>query len=82
VLWIRDAIGPWFDSAFNAKDFPNNSFSDPLVRRAIVNQFIDARNTLKETDRYRDEWANELHPTDTGFRKIAKVFNDVIQARM
>lgn len=43
---------------------------------------IDARNTLKETTSYRDEWANELHPTDIGFQKIAKVFNDVIQSKM
>ena len=43
---------------------------------------IDARNTLKDTTSYRDEWANELHPTDAGFQKVAKVFNDVIQARM
>jgi hypothetical protein len=103
VLWIRGAIGPWFDSTFNAKNFPNNSFSDLLVRRGIVNQFIDAlnsmlksletkypgkvfhidaRNTLKETTDYRKEWANELHPTDDGFRKIAAVFNAVIQDRM
>jgi hypothetical protein len=73
------------------------------VRRGIVNQFIDAlnsmlksletkypgkvfhidaRNTLKETTDYRKEWANELHPTDDGFRKIAAVFNAVIQDRM
>jgi lysophospholipase L1-like esterase len=103
VLWIRGAIGPWFDPSFNAKNYPNNSFADLVARRGILNQFIDAlnamlksleskypgnvfhidaRNTLRETDNYRDEWANELHPTDAGFQKIARVFNDVIQAKM
>ena len=103
VLWIRGMIGPWFDPTFNAKNYPNNSFSDLLVRRGIINQFIDAlntmlksleskypgqvfhidaRNTLKETTNYRDEWANELHPTDAGFQKIAAVFNTVLQARL
>jgi hypothetical protein len=103
VLWIRGAIGPWFDPTFNEKNFPNNSFSDLLARRAILNQFvdalnatlkaletkypgkvfhIDARNTLKETTNYRDQWANELHPTDTGFRLIAQVFNTQLQTKM
>lgn len=46
VLWIREAIGPWFDNTFSAKNFPNNSFSDLLLRREIVSQFIDALNSM------------------------------------
>ncbi len=103
VIWIRGAIGPWFDATFNAKNYPRETWEDLLARRQIIVQFmdalnsmlqnlaakypgqvfhIDARNTLKETAHYRDEWANELHPTDKGFQKIARVFNDVIQANM
>jgi len=44
---------------------------------------VDARNTLgDDPETYMDDWANELHPTSSGFRSIAKKFNDVIQARM
>lgn len=54
---------------------------DPAYAGRVVH--IDARNTLTdEISSYADAWANELHPTNTGFQAIAKVFNDVIQKNM
>ncbi|MGM9484690.1 SGNH/GDSL hydrolase family protein [Roseateles sp. NT4] len=35
---------------------------------------VDQRGTLA-----RDEWANELHPTPSGFRKVAKCWEPVLQ---
>lgn len=34
------------------------------------------------TGNYRNAWANELHPTDDGFRQIAKVFQQAILNNM
>jgi lysophospholipase L1-like esterase len=40
---------------------------------------VDNRNTLTDKfEDYRKEWANELHPTDTGFEALAKKFEGVL----
>lgn len=41
--------------------------------------YIDLRNTLSTADDYQDWWANELHPTERGFRLIADKFAAVLQ---
>lgn len=38
-------------------------------------RLIDSRGTLSDND-----WANELHPTPTGFEKIAQVWRPILQA--
>jgi hypothetical protein len=44
---------------------------------------VDARNTLTNPiNHYRDQWANELHPTDAGFRLVAGVFQTVLKTRV
>jgi lysophospholipase L1-like esterase len=44
---------------------------------------VDARKTLQnDFDHYRDQWANELHPTDVGFRLIAQKFEAVLNAHL
>ncbi len=35
---------------------------------------VKTQGTLK-----RDEWANELHPTYLGFRKVTKIFYDKLK---
>jgi hypothetical protein len=43
---------------------------------------VELRNKLStRSDDYKDWWANELHPTPKGFRKVALKFLDVIEAR-
>ncbi len=36
--------------------------------------YLDLRNTLSAGADYKDWWANELHPTKKGFRKVADIF--------
>ena len=33
--------------------------------------FVDLRGTLSQGAGYRNDWANELHPTKSGFRTVA-----------
>ena len=41
--------------------------------------YVDLRGVLTSPD-YKDDWANELHPTASGFRAIASRINDALQA--
>jgi hypothetical protein len=44
---------------------------------------VDARHTLTNGfANYRDQWANELHPTDPGFRLIAAKFENVLKGHL
>jgi lysophospholipase L1-like esterase len=43
-------------------------------------RFVDLRNTLRTDARYKDWWANELHPTETGFHAVAEKFAAVLAA--
>jgi lysophospholipase L1-like esterase len=40
--------------------------------------YIDLRNTLSTGPDYQEWWANELHPTERGFRRIADRFAAVL----
>jgi hypothetical protein len=40
--------------------------------------YIDLRNTLPTGAEYKDWWANELHPTELGFRTVAEKFADTL----
>jgi hypothetical protein len=42
--------------------------------------YVDLRNTLRTDAAYKDWWANELHPTEPGFRAIADKFATVLSA--
>lgn len=42
--------------------------------------YVDLRGTLSNTAGYRTWWANELHPTGTGFAAVADKFATVISA--
>jgi lysophospholipase L1-like esterase len=45
-------------------------------------KYVDLRGTLSSRlggNRYKDWWANELHPTQAGYRAVAAKFNDAIR---
>jgi hypothetical protein len=39
---------------------------------------VDLRGTLTNAAGYKRDWANELHPTERGFRAVAQKIEDVI----
>jgi len=41
-------------------------------------RYLDLRGTLRCDDRYREDWANELHPTGKGFEKVTARFAEII----
>jgi hypothetical protein len=41
-------------------------------------RYVDLRHTLRTDSEYRDWWANELHPTEPGFRAIAEKFATIL----
>ena len=41
---------------------------------------LDLRNTLQRGARYKDWWANELHPTERGFKEVTRKFAAAVQA--
>jgi lysophospholipase L1-like esterase len=60
-----------------------NRFNEMLKGVCALPQFghvhyLDLRPTLRNDARYKDHWANELHPTTAGFRLVAKQFADLI----
>jgi len=77
-------LGPWLAPSLNKKGY-NEAEGTPIVRRLIDAQNrmiqslkaefpffhpLDLRGTLTK----KSEWANELHPTNAGFKKVAHQF--------
>lgn len=59
-------------------------FNEMLQTVASMPQFahvhyINLRKTLSAGDNYKEDWANELHPTEKGFVRITQKFVDVIK---
>lgn len=80
--------GPWLKPALTQKRYPNldegrrimvdvlNRFNAALQRVAAAHQnvyFIKLLGTLRSNQSYKQDWANELHPTSDGFKKLATV---------
>jgi lysophospholipase L1-like esterase len=40
--------------------------------------YLNLRNTLKHDGTYKKDWANELHPTEDGFKLVSKKFADLV----
>lgn len=40
--------------------------------------YIDLRGTLSVANNYKDDWDNELHPSESGFEKVTSKFAQVI----
>ncbi|TBD24988.1 caspase family protein [Rhizobium ruizarguesonis] len=83
------ANGPWL-----GKPMASRNITDPALQKAIARvmvdrfnerlallqassarlHYIDCRNTVQQ-----DEWYDELHPTNDGYRKVAKKFSNKIE---
>jgi hypothetical protein len=64
-----------------------NLFNDMLQRLAAlpelqgVLRYVDVRSALSDDlANYRDSWANELHPTQNGFRAVAELIAQALNA--
>lgn len=81
--------GPWLKPAFDRKGIPADQrttivvelfdlFNAMLRDLAVENpgvHHVDLRSVLKPTP---IDWANELHPTSAGFKKVANAFERAI----
>jgi hypothetical protein len=87
--------GPWLEPSFSRKGWFDlednrdemrgliNRYNRVLERVILSSGFAHVRylrtaGALASTD-YKDDWVNELHPTSTGFRRIAGCFHRVIE---
>jgi len=80
-------LGPWLQPGLETRKIPKtkrrevvslflkdfDSMLDRLAKKHESVTVIQTQGTLANKD-----WANELHPTNSGFRKIAKVFQTEI----
>ncbi|PPD17255.1 MAG: hypothetical protein CTY18_07120 [Methylomonas sp.] len=57
-----------------------NSMLQEVSSRPEFNhvRYLDLRGTLSTSDNYRDDWANELHPTSDGFKRVTDKFAQVL----
>ena len=85
--------GPWLEPGFREKGFDdlarNTAIMETLLNRfnAMLQSaaaefdhvhYVDLRQTLRNDNRYRTYWANELHPTTAGFTMVAEKLASVI----
>jgi hypothetical protein len=83
-------LGPWLAPSLNKKGY-NEAEGLPIVRRlidahnnmlkALPAEFpffhpVDLRGTLTK----KSEWANELHPTNDGFKKVTRKIQAKLEA--
>lgn len=92
--------GPWLKPALTQKRYVSpadgmqilrmvtDRFNDALARVAAAHEgvhYINLRGTLRTDGSYRQDWANELHPTSGGFKKVASIIEQrmlaVLEAR-
>jgi hypothetical protein len=81
--------GPWLEPGFREKGFRdvrrNTAIMQTVIDRFNVMlqsvaalfahvSFVDLRRTLRNDALYKRDWANELHPTPSGFRLVAAKF--------
>jgi len=98
IQFLGWGVGPWFDPTFNLKNYPRDTQTQLQQRHDILKIFINAMNDmLKELQTQfqgqvfyvdlrntlsQNEWANELHPTNAGFAKLAAKIDAALQAKM
>ncbi len=86
--------GPWLKPGFDLKDYKKDArqavvdelidrFNTMLKSVAALSDFshvryLDLRSELPSGPSYKDWWANELHPTRQGFKRVAKRFAEAI----
>ena len=85
-------LGPWLKPSLDFRGWTNRAQATQIVREALLafdallrrleqsqRAFVYVR-TQGTLDPARD-WANELHPSEDGFQKIADVFLVALRAR-
>jgi hypothetical protein len=86
--------GPWLKPGFDLKDYKKDArqtvvdelidrFNTMLKSVAALSDFnhvryLDLRSELPSGPSYKEWWANELHPTRQGFKRVAKRFAEAI----
>ena len=90
-FWILP--GPWLKPAFDKKghqkEDDNTDTMANLVDRfnemleAVASdsedvKYVDVRPCLSNATNYKDDWADELHPTGGAFRRIAEAFHEIL----
>ena len=96
IHFLGWGVGPWFDGPFSQKNYPREqmdqrrailkTFIDAMndMLKGLQNLYqgkvfyVDLRNTLLS----QDEWANELHPSNDGFAKLAAKIDEALQTNM
>lgn len=87
--------GPWMDEGFDQKGYPKSGmdlrrrivrelidlFNEMLLSLAQQYpnniKYLDLRPLLAQDP---NDWGNELHPTRSGFEKVARLFDETIRA--
>lgn len=87
--------GPWLRPGFHDRGFDDQAANTAtmaiLIDRfndmvsSVADQFdhvhyVDLRDLLMNDSTYRQYWANELHPTERGFRLVTERFAETINA--
>lgn len=69
IALMRDAIDQF-----------NSMLTDLVAQPQFAHvKYVNLRGTLRTDNTYRDWWANELHPTEDGFRAITDRFAQVLE---
>lgn len=87
--------GPWLEPGFRAKGYEQLRTRITMIREVIDQfntmlkkvaamfphvQHVDLRNTLPNgLSVYKNFWANELHPTELGYQRVAGKFQDKLR---
>ena len=87
--------GPWLKPALIQKRYVSpaegaqiarmvtDRFNEALSRVAAEHadvHYINLRGTLRADGSYQKDWANELHPTSDGFKKVASIIEQTMLA--
>ncbi len=88
-------FGPWFDRPFFEKGYDRETPDQLEERRTLLIELLDLFNEMaRQLDREYgdvsyldlrqslpiiDQWTNELHPTNSGFRILAEKFHERIR---
>lgn len=86
----RYRIGPWLEPGLKGKGVPESMWGDVVIEllkyfrsrlRSHIKRSGVQRLVLIETQGHLTEsdWDNEIHPTYSGFRKIAKLFQEQLE---
>lgn len=91
----RTFAGPWLHGALKRKRIPKELWNDVAawfldrfadVQRGLAAQFdrfafVDTAGTLRRSGaRWKDDWSDEIHPSDKGFQKVGELLRDRLRA--